>query len=159
MSKHILFAGATCDLINSENVNQAALVGKNVTLSCAMKKNGVDILHNNHQPKKYNVTWKHTPVRSQKSINILEVEIDTGSHPQLVYKADGNKYYTSAKDASLIVLDIELTDAGLYTCLVQGDSLLKNSTADLFVLCKFKICIRIIYSRKNIRIAKGQRSW
>ncbi|XP_071175789.1 fibroblast growth factor receptor-like [Mytilus edulis] len=129
-----LVKGATCDHINSENVNQAALVGKNVTLSCAMKQNGVDILHNNHQPKKYNVTWKHTPVHSQKSINILEVEIDTRSHPQLVYTADGNKYYTSAKDASLIVLDIDLTDAGLYTCLVQGDSLLKNSTADLFVL-------------------------
>ncbi|VDI56221.1 Hypothetical predicted protein [Mytilus galloprovincialis] len=129
-----LVQGATCDLINSQNVNQAALVGKNVTLSCAMKQNGVDILHNNHQPKKYNVTWKHTPVHSQKSINILEAEIDTQSHPRLVHTADGNKYFTSAKDASLIVLDIDLTDAGLYTCLVQGDSLLKNSTADLFVL-------------------------
>ncbi|CAG2228875.1 CD331 [Mytilus edulis] len=80
---------ATCDHINSENVNQAALV---------------------------------------------EAEIDTQSHPRLVHTADGNKYFTSAKDASLIVLDIDLTDAGLYTCLVQGDSLLKNSTADLFVL-------------------------
>ncbi|CAC5416119.1 unnamed protein product [Mytilus coruscus] len=132
-----LVIGATCDLIISGNENQAVFVGNNVTLSCVIKQNGVDIFQDkNHLPNTYNVTWKHTHVRSQKTIDILEVQIDAGSQPgsSLVRTADGNKYFTSAKDASLIVLDIDLTDAGLYTCIVQGDSQLKNASADLFVL-------------------------
>ena len=132
-----LFSGVLCALSVTDNNDRVAYLGHNVSLSCLIQRDGVDIYHSqNHIPENYTVTWQQTPVNSDHSRLLLTVLISPGSQPRIVQTADGIKYVNSLNDASITIRDIEFKDAGVYTCSIHTVNQVKNASSDLFVICK-----------------------
>ena len=137
MTGNDLFSGVFCTLSVTGNNDRVAYIGHNVSLSCLIQRDGVDIYHNqNHLPENYTVTWQLTPVNSDHSRLLLTVLISPSSRPRIVQTADGIKYVNSLNDASIMIRDVEFQDAGVYTCSIHTVSQVKNATSDLFVICK-----------------------
>ena len=137
VTDHDLFSGVLCTLSVTGNNDRVAYIGHNVSLSCLIQRDGVDIYHNQyHLPENYSVTWQLTPVNSDHSRLLLTVLISPSSPPRIVQTADGIKYVNSLNDASITIRDVEFQDAGVYTCSMHTVSQVKNARSDLFVICK-----------------------
>lgn len=70
----------------------------------------------------------------------MKVQFTQGQSPKLLHNSDSMKYDWSDSEASLIIRDVDLSDAGNYSCKAEfGQTVKETPLPELLVLGLFPI--------------------